>query len=80
MTCFALVGILAGRSFDFASAALGVGLAGAVMSPALLNLGSRPPGALLQHASRVQVAFRDVDGRVDTRAVQRIRWISVGTR
>src|SRR5262245_61952922 len=32
----ALVGILTGRSLDFASAALGVGLAGALVSPALL--------------------------------------------
>ena len=32
----ALVGILTGRSLDFASAALGVGLAGAVISPILL--------------------------------------------
>src|SRR5919106_541069 len=32
----ALVGILTGRSLDFASAALGVGLAGALISPCLL--------------------------------------------
>ena len=41
------------------------------------DLGSRPAGAFPQHAPRLQVALRDVDGRVDALRVQRLRGIGV---